>query len=349
MANRWTHERLHFRVLWTYRFHKYTHIVGKFWSFLIKYLRMRWLKRQIGNRKLVAIILSEQMGDIVACEPVAREVRRKHPTDYIIWMVRKPYVELVSYHPDLDGYLIEKCPGERARLLRSGIFDVVYNMHISHRNCKYCLEDTVNPTADRINLTFDNYLDRGSLLYVFSQAAGLPALSDPPKMYIPETVPQKIATMNLPQKFIVLHCQSSYYLRDWPAHQWNALVKWLFSIYPYPIIEVGMKTTITETNPLFHSVCGQLSLLETAEVIRQAFLFIGVESGPAHMANAMQTESIILKGQLFDFVDYMPYSGRFERGEGITIINNYGHPCAELPYNWVQEAVAKQLGSPQTV
>ena len=349
MAERWNHERSHFRVLWTYRFYKYTHIVGKFWSFAIKYLRMRWLKHQIGNRKLVAIILSEQMGDIIACEPVAREVRRRHPDDYIIWLVRKPYQELVKYHPDLDGYLIEKCPGERVQLLRSTIFDVVYNMHISHRKCKYCLEDPVNLTADQINLTFDNYYDRGDLLYMFSQAAGLPALTDEPKMYIPETVRQRIASMKLPHKFVVLHCQSSHVMRDWPAQHWNRLVNWLIDTYSCSVIEVGTKPTVTENNPMFRSVCSQLSLLETAEVIRQARLFIGIDSGPAHMANAMQTDSIILMGKLFDFVDYMPYSGRFKRGEGITILNDYGRPCAELPYAWVQEAVAKQLGQPKAV
>ena len=220
-------------------------------------------------------------------------------------------------------------------------------MHISHRKCKYCPEDPINPTADQIDLTFDNYYHRGDLLYMFSQAAGLPALTDEPKMYIPEVVKQKVRALNLANWPIVLHCQSSHVMRDWPAHNWNKLVSWLTDTYPYPIIEVGIIPTVTVKHPRFQSLCGQLSLLETAEVIRQAPLFIGIDSGPAHMANAMQTESIILLGKLFDFVDYLPYSGRYKRGEGVTILNDYGRPCAELPYNWVQEAVEKQLGQPK--
>lgn len=341
------HTKSRFRALWTYRFHKYAHIVGKFWSFAVKYVQLRWLKHRIGNRSLVVIILSEQMGDIVACEPVAREVRRQHPNDYIIWMVREVYAELVKYNPSLDGHLVEKCPGERVKLLQSGIFDKVYNMHISHRKCKYCSADPVNPTADLIDLTFDNYYHRGDLLYMFSQAAGLPALTEDPRMYLPETVRQRVQAMNLPAGPIVLHCQSSHIMRDWPVQNWNRLVAWLTTNYPYPIIEVGLLPTVTEQHAGFRSLCGQLSLLETAEVIRQARLFVGIDSGPAHMANAMHTESIILLGKLFDFVDYLPYSGRFKRGEGITLLNDYGHPCAELPYNWVQEAVKKQLGQPK--
>lgn len=338
-----------FRSLWTYRFHKYTHIVGKFWSFALKYIYLRRLKLSIGSRPLVAIILSEQMGDIIACEPVAREVRRLHPDAYLIWVVREPYVELVKYHPDLDGYLVEKCPSERVWLLRTGIYDTVYNMHISHRKCRYCPEDPVNPTADRIGLTFDNYLDRGDLLYTFSQAAALPPLTDDPRMYIPETVRRQVAALNLPASSIVIHCQSSHDLRDWPAGHWNRLVRWLLQTYPYSIIEVGMNPIVSQEHPRFRSLCGQLSLLETAEVIRQAGLFIGIESGPAHMANAGGTTGIILQGQLFDFVDYLTYSGRYKRGEGVTILNHHGHPCAELPYADVQGAVQQQLGLPKLV
>ena len=337
------------RALWTHRYYKYTHILGKFWSFSIKYLQLRRLKALLGDRPLIAIILSEQMGDIIACEPIAREVRRLHPDGYIIWVVRQPYVELVKYHPDLDGHLIEKCPGERVRLLNSGIYDNVYNLHISHRKCKYCPEDPINPIADQIGLTFDNYYHRGDLLYMFSQAAGLPPITADPKMYIPESIRQKIGLLKLPPNPIVIHCQSSHVMRDWPAAHWNQLVRWLIDTYPYPIIEVGLTSVITEKNVRFHNLCGQLSLLETAEIIRQGRMFIGIDSGPAHMANAMDTEGIILLGQLFDFIDYLPYSGRYKRGEGITILNDYGHPCAELPYPWVQKAVLERLGHPKLV
>lgn len=337
------------RALWLHRYHKYTHIMGKYWSFISRYLYLRGLKLRAGGRPLIAIILSEQMGDIIGCEPVVREVRQRHPAAYILWVVREPYVDLVKYHPDLDGYLIEKCPGERVLLLRSGIYDTVYNMHISHRKCRYCTDDPVNPTADRIGLTFDNYYHRGDLLYMFSQAAGLPALTDDPVMHIPEPVRQRVAGLGLPDRLIVIHGQSSHVMRDWPAHHWNQLVAWLISTYPHTIVEIGLQPVVTIEHPQFRSLCGQLSLLETAEVIQRAGLFIGIDSGPAHMANAVGTEGIILLGQLFGFVDYMPYSGRYKRGEGVTILNDYGHPCAELPYGWVERAVQQRLGQPKFV
>ena len=166
-------------------------------------------------------------------------------------------------------------------------------------------------------------------------------------MYIPAEVTQRVAALNLPARPIVLHCQSSHVMRDWPADQWNRLVRWLLATYPNPIVEIGLVPVVTSTDSRFRNLCGQLSLLETAEVIRQARLFVGIDSGPAHMANAGGVEGVILLGQLFDFTDYLPYSGRYKRGEGVTILNDFGHPCAELPFDWVQTAVQQRLGQPK--
>ena len=337
------------KALWTHRYKKYTHIAGKYISFWKKYIQLRWIKSQINDRPFIAIVLSEQMGDIIACEPVAREVRRLYPTGYLIWFVRKPYLELVKDHPAIDNYLIEKCPSERIHLLNSGIFDKVYNMHLSHRKCKYCPEDPINPIAEKLNINYNNYYFHGNLLHAFSMAAGLPPLEDQPIVYISDAAKQRVASLNIPANAIVIHCQSSHIFPDWPPANWNKLVNWLLEAYPYPVIEVVLTPIVQVKHARFVNLCGKLSILETAEVIRQARLFVGIDSGPAHMANAARTEGVILLGQLFDFVDYLPYSGQYKRGEGVTILNQLGHPCSEMPFEWVQQAVEQRLTQPKLV
>jgi heptosyltransferase III len=288
-------------------------------------------------------MLSEQIGDVIACEPVARVVRKRHPDGHILWIIKGAYSELVENHPDLDGCLPEICPGERVKLQKSGIFDFVYNLHLSHRECRFCKEESINPIAEKLGLTYDNYYCHGDLLHTFSQAAGLPALSADPKMYIPDPVRERVKSLGLPKDPIVIHCLSSHYMRDWPAENWNRLVEWLIANYPNPIIEVGLNSIVSVEHPQLRSLCGKLSLLETAEVIGRSRLFIGNDSGPAHMANAMGANAILLFGKFLDFVDYLPYSGRYKRGEGVRILNRLGHPCAELPYKWVQGAVRQEL------
>jgi heptosyltransferase III len=331
------------KQLWTHRYHKYTHIAGKYRSGWWKYGQL-WLRKQsLGKRPLIAIVLSEQMGDIVACEPVSREVRRRHPDAYVVWFVRKQYADLVRYNPNIDSLLIEKCPGERTLLLNSGIFDQVYNMHLSHRKCKYCKEDPINPLSDQMSLDYANYYNHGDLLYFFSQAAGLPAMTDDPRMYISPEAVGRVNSLRLPERFVVIHCRSSYPPRDWPVDHWNRLVDWLLQTYSLSVVEIGLDPVVQNHDPRFIDLCGKLSILETAEVVRRARLFIGIDSGPAHFANATGVDGVILLGKLFDFMEYLPYSGRYKRGEGVDILNYRGHPCSELPYEWVQQAVTKQL------
>ncbi len=337
------------KALWIHRYNKYTHIAGTYFSFWRKYAKLRNLKATLKGRPFIAIVLSEQMGDIIACEPVIREVRRQYPDAYLIWFVRQAYLDLVRYHPDLNGHLIERCPGERVKLINSGVFDHIFNMHLSHRKCKYCPEDPINPIAEKLHINYSNYYFHGNLLHSFSLAAGLPALEDQPVMHIPDTVHASIKRLNLPEDAIVIHCQSSHAPRDWQPDNWNKLVRWLLANYPNSVIEVGLSPIVQLNDPRFINLCGQLSLLETADVIHQARLFIGIDSGPAHMANAGGTDGIIMLGQLFDFVNYMPYSGRYKRGEGVTILNQLGHPCADMPFEWVQEAVVKRLAQPKLV
>jgi len=67
-------------------------------------------------------------------------------------------------------------------------------------------------------------------------------------------------------------------------------------------------------------LCGKVSLLEMAEVIRRATLFVGVESGPAHIANAVGTHGIVMIGPYRGFGQYVPYSGDYGTGANATML-----------------------------
>ena len=75
-----------------------------------------------------------------------------------------------------------------------------------------------------------------------------------------------------------------------------------------------------ESAGLCKNLCGQLSILESAEVIRRAKLFIGIDSGPAHLANAVDTPGVILIGSYLGFSKYNPFSGDYGNGKNAKIV-----------------------------
>ena len=96
-----------------------------------------------------------------------------------------------------------------------------------------------------------------------------------------------------------------------------------------PIVEVGLRPALEFDHPNLRSLCGELSILETAEVIRRTDFFIGVDSAPAHMANASRRPAVLLFGEYRDERTWCPYDGEYAIRES-EIILRYPGPLSEL-------------------
>jgi ADP-heptose:LPS heptosyltransferase len=260
-------------------------------------------------------MLLEHLGDIVACEPIGRYLKEKEPQSFIVWGVKRAYRELIDTNPHIDMTLPIHCLTERMLLMNSGLFDEVIDLHFPDRWCSLC-RNPLRKTkgASKINLT--NYFHYGSLLSAMAQSAGLSALNEGPKVYIPQSVVKRVDALRLPHEFIAINCTSNAEEKDWSKEQWETLLKEMQVKYNNPIFEIGLKPFIDQTAGLCMSLCGQLSILESAEVIRRAKIFIGIDSGPAHLANALGTPGVILMGRYLGFKKYNPFSGSY--GNGIT-------------------------------
>ncbi|MBC7892442.1 MAG: glycosyltransferase family 9 protein [Sphingobacteriaceae bacterium] len=330
-------------ALWLYRWRKATDILTTYLRFAGTYV---WLiSRKLGSprRKVIGILLAEHFGDIVACEPLLRYVRSLHPHDRLYWIVRPPFRELVDFHPDLDGVILEKNVLFSALLYESGAFDRLYFPYLSTRLYAYTGRRLRNPLADRLGADTTNYFSFGNILEAFSQFAGLPALTGTPRLFIQPQHLTRVETLDLPKLFVVVHCHSNYAPKDWQAERWQRLVRDLIATFRLDVVEVGLQSTLSVDEPGYRNLCGMLGLLETAEVIRRAVAFVGVESGPAHLANAVGTYGYVLLGWLDAIHEYMPYSGAYQTGENARLIRNADGPCSELPYAAVWEPIWEGL------
>ncbi|MCF2447523.1 glycosyltransferase family 9 protein [Dyadobacter sp. CY345] len=342
-----------FIQLWTHRYFKYTHIFNAHLQGYKAWFHFKLKKAGFSKRKeLIAIVRTEHFGDIVAAEPISRYVRSLHPDSHIVWFVKPAYHELVDHNPAIDETFAEFCVTQRRVLLQTGVFDKVYPLQFSNNNhCAKCQVFVDNPIAEKRGINVHTYFNFGNLLEVFAQTADLigekvafPA-DDNPRLYLQESHRQKVDTLALPEKYIVLHCQSNYTPKDWPAARWNQLVEWLAVNYSYHIIEIGLVSNLSVETPVYRNLCGKLSILETAEVIKRADFFIGLDSGPSHLANAVGTNGIILMGSLGSFPSYNPYSGKFGRQENAVFVRKDGSPCSDLTFDFVKDKVVSALGT----
>lgn len=295
--------------------------------------RLNSLKKRTPGRKLCGILLAEHIGDIVACEPIIPWLRSQYPTDVLVWVTCPAYVGLLKHHPQLDAVeeigSITVC----GPIVQSGVFDRVVDLHIHLKPCAVFRLDYMkkwgNPEID-----IGNYYCHGALLEAMSLGAGLARIEGQPHLTLPPEVSKKVDSLGLPSGFVVIHARSNDESRDWNDQNWNVLADLLVGQFGLPVIEVGLKPVLSERRKGVLNLCGKLSLVETAEVIRRAAVFFGIDSGPAHFANAFNVPSVILLGRFRQFQRYMPYTG-FLRNHAETMIIQWDGPVLGIPVSEV--------------
>lgn len=314
-------------------------------SFRRNSLKLRWRKlllhRGQTKRSFIVVNLTEHLGDIIACEPISRYLRQIYPDAYIVWSVKSGYRELIDNNPHIDETLVIYCLTEWICLKQSNIFDKVIDLHLQGRRCPTC-QMILTKSEGNTSITEDNYFHFGNLLAVFCQNADLPTLSDPPKVYIPASAGTKVASYHLPDQFVAVHCTSVEASKGWPKEKWEELVQRITIDLGVPVVEIGLTSALDVISGNVYDLCGELSILETAEVLRKAQVFVGIDSGPGHIANAVGTFGIILLGKFKEFERYLPYSGHYADGTNALLIYAQGF-AADISVDTVFQAVEQRL------
>ena len=289
----------------------------------------------------IIVGLLEHMGDIVACEPVTRYLKASHPGSHLTWAVSPPYRELVDTNPYVDDTLVLECLTDWIKVTRHADYELTVDLHVNYRICPDCgiplVKDSGNP-----RVTAYDWFDYGTLQEAFAIGAGLPPLSAAPQVYLQDEHRQAVDQLALPEGFCVVHTKSNDPEKDWDRESWQELCKIVWGELKIPIVEVGGGEHVDP--PLldegYLSLINRVPILQTAEVIRRAKFFVGIDSGPAHLANAVMTPGIVLLGRLGYFRQYMPFNGFFASdAPQVKMVRNLMGPARDLTVAEVADAV----------
>lgn len=258
------------------------------------------------------------MGDVVACLPVAES----HSVDKkVIWVVNNRYSSLIDSVPYISKVITIYCIATWSRICLSLKKEDVADLHFQNRYCASC-----NIYHERYDFDSSvdehNYYHHGSLLESFCKHAKIAI----PKIRQPSLIISKSSRVEhlLPKgdtPYVVIHTKSNETSRDWCHNEWKRLLETLIARFGISVVEIGnQETEISKMKGVLSLATSRLELSETAEVIQKARLFIGIDSGPAHIANAFRVPSIILLGKYRAFDNYMPYAGFFEDSQNALIL-----------------------------
>ena len=227
------------------------------------------------------------VGDVVCTFPAVLALRQKFPGATIVYRVLPPLTTIVQMGRVADAVVPNYNWQAPLPPLCGRLFDIVLQPFLEDERSKggrhvhlvdaFCAEVGVSPTDRQPRLT----VPRGLAERVFSQL---------------------FAASNQDGPLIAIHTTANWKVREWPEAGWRELVSWLVNERRARVIQLGgevywnggaMKVTRIEGAA---DCVGRLSLEETAACIQACDLFIGIDSGPLHIAGAVGTPCVGLFG-----------------------------------------------------
>ena len=262
------------------------------------------IAKTLGKRPHL-VILPGRIGDIVAADPALDLIRKEN--DFTIWLCQESYANLLKFHPDIDLVLPVSSLTEALILRRLAPNQKWSNLAIDGWLCNKFGIKCRNPNAQGVDFT--NYYSHGTLSDVFSLIAAGRIASRYPRVYLGDDfdIDAWLAAVfkSSSRPLIVVHLSSDEHARTWSEKEAVHLRNWLSERERFNVIELG-KSPLMPIGTYIVRAGTELPLTAQMEIIRHAVLFIGVDSGFAHVANALAIPSVLLLGRYRNFDSYLP-------------------------------------------
>lgn len=212
------------------------------------------------------------IGDVLWTTPILRALKKAYPAKTIDFLTSGTCGQILGGNP-----FVNKIASDFSSIKESD-YEEVIDFNLGYEN---------NPTT--------------LLVEAYADIAKVPLDTYRPE-YVPdvqqgESAGKKMGDL-IDKPYVVLHVEPAFLWagRSLPMDRAQLIVDYLGNL-KIPVVEIG-GTGKAALSGLALDMKGELSLAETAEVIKNSKLFIGAYSGPAVMAMAMNTPAILLFGSI---------------------------------------------------
>lgn len=271
--------------------------------------------------KHICILRLSAIGDICHTLPVIRAIQNQWPSTKITWIIGKAEYELIKGISDIDFIIFDKKAGFAEYLkIRSQLnhikFDVLLHMQMSLRASLISLmiKAKVKIGFDRQRAKDGQWLFTNKKikhlsqqhvmdsLFGFSESLGIKNKNTSWNIPIADEdrISAKKLLCNISNYIIISPCSSKAY-RNWNSKGYASVADYIKEKYSFDVVLTGGNSAIekeygreiTESSKLSHlNLIGSTNLKELLSIIKGASFMISPDSGPAHMATAMDTSVI---------------------------------------------------------
>ncbi len=268
--------------------------------------------------KRVLVIRLGALGDIVLSFPAFAAIRAAHPHARITLLTTAPFAGWLSKAPWFNHILIDDRPafwnlrGIQGLRIKLAPFEMVYDLQTSSRSSWYrslanrpiwsgiargCTYRHTNPQR--------NFLHTRERIADQLKIAGISELPMPDLGWLRQDVPDyDLPEFDLPERFAALIPGAAPHrpAKRWPAANFAGLAARieLPSVILGGKAEQPLAARIRQDGPRAIDLTGRTDLAQLAAILSRATLAIGNDTGPMHLATALDVPSIVLFGATSD-------------------------------------------------
>ena len=268
----------------------------------------------------LCILRLSAIGDICHVLPVVRTLQRYWPQTQLTWVIGKLEHSLIGDIPGIEFIIFDKSKGLAAykklyQQLRGRRFDVLLHMQMSLRAsiASRLIPANIRLGFDRkrandLQWLFTNkqipHKEKQHVLdsfFGFIETLGIQERVLEWDIPINESTRKQVKKLLPGTAYIVISPCSSMAYRNWSIEGYAAVADYIAVKHQRPVVLTGSPSTIEkEYGEKISALCqhppvnliGKTSLKELLAVIDGAELIIAPDSGPAHMATAVNTPVI---------------------------------------------------------
>ena len=257
----------------------------------------------------VLIIQTAFLGDVILATPVISELKRLYPEVEIDVLVKKGNESLLANNPKIrEVFTFDKSSGKYKairtyiRQFRKTKYDLVINLHrfassgmmAGYSGAKLRFGFAKNPFSFRYTKKFPHHIGDGT--HEVTRNLSLIKQFGAEQLVRPELFPseedfEKVKEFQQ-EKYICIAPASVWFTKQLPEEKWVKLVNKNQAVKVYVLGAPGDTQLAEEiisacNHPNVENLCGKLSLLQSAALMRDAERNYVNDSGPLHLASAM--------------------------------------------------------------
>jgi ADP-heptose:LPS heptosyltransferase len=233
-------------------------------------------------KPLLIVIRAAGMGDIIGTLPACRRLLAVHPGCDLVYVTKPHFAPVFG----LAGFPVRLLTDEQCILPAVAFhFFRIYRFVNSD-------DLRIKPEA--------NFIDE------FAQSCDLPCdIEEIPQLFpssqLLEKIKREVNALAGNRFIVTVHTGPSDKVREWPRDKWIELVRMLRELN-IMVVQIGLnyhtRWGAVDSGPLEGTVnqLGKLSLEETVGWIAASNCFVGIDSGPLHLAAAVRTPAVALMG-----------------------------------------------------